>query len=200
MQDSSFALPMSLANEHKMSTNPYAIPTNPLPAETSEDKVRRAHIVRETSIKGLGGVWIFIGGLMIVVFIFFAFMATANSKGSVHQAPHKSVVIIPLYGLALVVTGIGLVKLKRWARIPACILAVLGAFISRIGMIIAIYALFNIFEKKADMVFSEHYKSVILATPQISPRRLPRWAVVGSVMVFLLIMAGIVGWKVKTSM
>ena len=51
------------------------------------------------------------------------------------------------------ITGIGLLKLKRWARILAMVLAVLSLPVFPLGTAIGIYVLYVMFDSETRMIF-----------------------------------------------
>jgi F0F1-type ATP synthase membrane subunit c/vacuolar-type H+-ATPase subunit K len=102
--------------------------------------------------------------------------------------------MILMLGLAafFFVTGIGIRKLKPWARIASGILAGLGLLAIPIGTLINAYILWLLFSKKGATVFSDDYKRIIAETPHVRQKTsIVVWVLIG--LVVALVLFGLIG-------
>src|SRR6185436_19693827 len=119
-----------------------------------------------THVKVLGVLYIALSALMLcaAAFLFFAVGAAAGIVGATADSPDAAVAlpIIGLAGTALVVflalpgliTGIGLLQFRPWARIVGIVLAVLNLIHIPFGTIVGIYALWVLLNKQTEPLFT----------------------------------------------
>ena len=103
-------------------------------------------------------------------------------------------ILIPLgiFVLAISVfqfsTGLGLRKLKSWARISGIVLSCLGLLGFPIGTLISVYILYLLVSKKGQFVFTDEYQQVMAATPHIKYKTsVVVWIFLGLLVVLFLI-------------
>ncbi len=85
-------------------------------------------------------------------------------------------------------TGIGLRRLKPWARVPTGLFSGLGLLGFPIGTLINAYVLYLVFSKKGKTVFAEEYQAIIAATPDMKYRTsIIVWVFLGILIAFLLL-------------
>jgi hypothetical protein len=129
----------------------------------SSEQIRKDHISHEASIKSIGILY-YVGAAMMVIVGFLS--ATSAIPSSTNFAIGGGVVFFSL-GVILVCTGIGLRKLKRWARVVSAILSGFGLLRFPVGTFINAYVLYLLLSKKGRMVFSQEYQRIIAETPDI---------------------------------
>jgi len=173
-----------------MDQNPYAAPQiedSPIAENSSEKEVIRKELIsHEASIKTLGFLYILGAGLWLVAGIF-------SSSTFYDTEPTTGIVVggITLGISALLIfVGVGLRRLKPWARVVAGIFCGLGLLGFPIGTIINGYFLYLLFSQKGVRVFSAEYKEIITATPDVKFKTSKvTWIVLG---VFLLVVVGLI--------
>jgi hypothetical protein len=131
--------------------------------ESSEASIRRDHIKHEASVKSIGVLYYLGAGLLIIAGIL-AFVSEEDES-----LITKVLVGFVLLGLGLLqlCVGWGLRRLRSWSRIPTIILSAIGLLAFPIGTLIHGYIMYLVVCKKGAVVFSDEYKSVIEATPDI---------------------------------
>jgi len=122
-----------------------------------------------THVKVLGVLYIALSGLMLcaAAFLFFAVGTAAGIVGATADSPDAAIAlpIIGLAGTALVaflvilalpglITGIGLLQFRPWARIVGIVLAVLNLIQIPFGTIVGIYALWVLLSKETEPLFT----------------------------------------------
>jgi hypothetical protein len=122
-----------------------------------------------THIKVLGVLYIALSvfGLLIALFIALAF-GTASGIVGMNADAEGAAIAVPIIGLAgtalvtfLVATalpgliaGIGILKLRPWARILGVVVAVLHLIHIPVGTAVGIYALWVLLNKESEQVFT----------------------------------------------
>jgi hypothetical protein len=134
--------------------------TNNTPLE-----IRNAHIKHEASIQSIGLLY-----YLSAVLCIFAALATFLGK-------HEDGFVGWLIAALLLALGFCYYKLGGWfralnrkAKTPGTILACFGLLGFPIGTLISAYILYLIQSKKGEMVFSDYYKEVVEATPEVKYR------------------------------
>jgi hypothetical protein len=122
----------------------------------------------ETHVKVLGALQIALGvfGLLWALVIVLAFGVAAGLVGA-SSDPETALAlpIIGITGMALVaflvilslpsiVTGIGLYRLRPWARIAGIVLSILGIAMVPFGTIVGVYGLWVLFSKDTERLFA----------------------------------------------
>jgi hypothetical protein len=162
----------------------------------SSEHVRQQHLKHEASIKSLGLLYL-IGatsmGLVAIMGLVVPVMMLRQPSGGASVGLPAAPMILML-GLAafFFVTGIGIRKLKPWARIASGILAGLGLLAIPIGTLINAYILWLLFSKKGATVFSDDYKRIIAETPHVRQKTsIVVWVLIG--LVVALVLFGLIG-------
>ncbi len=172
-------------NPIHMSENPYAAPSTDATANaqfSNQEILRKKYISHEVSIKSIGILY-WISGLLMSLSLFALSLNLQENGGSV--VPVVSSIAISVF---FIFVGIHIRKFKRWARIVAIILSVIGLIGFPIGTLISIYFLYLLCSKKGTVVFSEEYQDAIAATPEIKYKTSKvTWAILG-----LLIVGGVI--------
>jgi hypothetical protein len=122
----------------------------------------------ETHVKVLGALQIALGalglfGALILVLVFGGAAGVVGASGD----PQASIAIpiIGLTGMALVtflllmslpsvITGIGLLRLRPWARIAGMVLSIIGLMMIPFGTIVGVYGLWVLFSKDTERLFT----------------------------------------------
>lgn len=153
------------------SQNPYAAPAvaDPVAAETSAEAVRREHLSHEASVKGIGFLFL-LGGVLMGLAVGSAVFASFQTR----SPGETSGIFIFLLLLVLTVlqcwVGIGIRRLRPWARIPGVVFSVLGLLAFPLGTIFSAYFLYLLLSRKGRMVFSAEYAEIMAATPHLKYR------------------------------
>lgn len=165
----------------------------PAPAGESE-VIRRAHLNHEASIKSwgflqmLGGVLVLLGGLAGVA-------SSASDSGGAGAVTALVVFGILIYGGFLLWLGIGLRRLRPWARIGSAILAGIGPVGFPIGTLINGYVLYLLLSQKGRTIFSDAYRRVVAETPHVKYQT-PVWVWILVALVLLFLVA-VIGFSVS---
>lgn len=156
-------------------------------AGTKAEEMRKNHIKHEASVKSIGVLY-FIGGAIV----FLAGMFTLVGSLAAKSRPESIGVAVLLIGLSVaqIWVGIGVRRLRPWARICAGILSGIGLLGFPVGTIINGYILYLVFSEKGKTVFSPEYQEVIRPTPHIKYKTsIVVWIVLG--ILVLVIVGGI---------
>ena len=167
-----------------MKENPYTAPQSTATwTDSSEEQIRREHIKHEASVKSIGILY-FIGAFFVVIS---AVGITLDSSELPLSSRIGIGVVLGSIGVLQFLVGVGLRRLKSWARIPTGILSGIGLLAFPVGTLINGYILYLVFSTKGSMVFSDRYREVIAATPHIKYRTsIVIWILLG---ILLLILA-----------
>jgi hypothetical protein len=154
-----------------MSENPYAAPSTDSfsldSGNTPSTSTRRAYLKHEASVKSIGTLYV-LGGL-VLIFSAVAGIYAAASANDTSSVVGYSIGVLTISILQLWL-GFSLRKLKKGARIPAIIVAVIGLIGFPIGTVISAYILYLLCCQKGKMVFSVEYAQVMADTPEIKYR------------------------------
>lgn len=182
-------------NPDPFDNNPFAAPetmswsveTDPRPAAA----IRRAFLNHEASVQSVGLLYLLGCGLCTAFGFFVGLMALGDESPSVPQVV-SSVILVGL-GFLQGMIGSGLRRLKRWTRIPAMSLSLIGLLVFPIGTIINGYILYLILSSKGTMVFSDEYQEIIRQTPEVKYRTsVIVWRVLGLfALVILCVLLGV---------
>ncbi len=145
--------------------NPYVAPvTDPTPLPnlaTEAERIRRAHIKHEISIRTIGVLFLLgaaISGLMIFGLLVGPAIAPLDA------------VVYAVTGVAGLVLGLGLRRLDPRVRIPSAVFCGFGLLWVPLGTLINAYFIYLLLCAKGRVVFSESYKHVIEQTPHVRHR------------------------------
>src|SRR5262249_47009179 len=122
-----------------------------------------------THVKVLGVLYIALSalGVCAALFLMLAFGIAAGSVGMRAEA-HDAAITLPILGLAGsalvafllalslpgIITGIGLLKFRPWARILGIVLGILHLLYFPFGTALGIYALWVLFSRETEILFS----------------------------------------------
>lgn len=170
------------------SPNPFDAPANPenpyaAPVGASQDpyggdveQIRKQHLSHEASIQGMGTLFLIGGVFGIIGAVMYAVMGIAMLFGLQQNAAEAAVgagffglftVIAAVIGAFQFWTGLGLRRLKPYARIPGIILAAIGLLAVPLGTIISGYFLYLLVSQKGTFIFSPEYENIRNQTPHI---------------------------------
>jgi len=128
----------------------------------------------ETHVKVLGALQIAVGvmGLFGALVLMVVFGGVAGTVG-VSNDPDAAIAlpIIGLTGMALVgflvatslpgvVVGIGLIRLRPWARIAGIVMSILSLIMFPFGTLVGVYGLWVLFSKDTERLFAPRDASV----------------------------------------
>jgi hypothetical protein len=150
--------------------NPYAPPSahvaDVYSPGTMEEEVRRAHIKHEASIRAVGflyllsGAFLALGGTGLLV----ATSAVLRDERSMLAVLGVGY----LAGAAVsIVTGIGIRRLRPWARIVSIVLSAIGLLGFPVGTLIHGYILYLMLAAKGRRIFAADYPGIVAATPHV---------------------------------
>lgn len=160
-------------------------------AGADSERIRQDHIKHEASVKSVGFLYFLTAGFLILASVG-GLVAPGNDAGVLVAA-----FFLGLAGVQIWV-GVGLRRLKPWARIPTGILSGIGLLGFPLGTLINGYILYLVFSEKGKTVFSEDYQRVIQETPHIRYKTsIIVWILLG--LLLLLIGFAFVGFFVARS-
>jgi hypothetical protein len=128
----------------------------------------------ETHVKVLGALHIALGafGLFGAVMLLLVFGGAASIVGASGDADAGiAIPVIGITGMALVtllvalslpgiIIGIGLIRLRPWARVAGIVISIIGLMMIPFGTIVGVYGLWVLFSKDTERLF---------AGPQLAP-------------------------------
>ncbi len=176
--------------------NPYAPPQAdilPGSVEAPEDAevVRRELLNHETSIRGIGSLYLlgaFLCGFGMVVMLI---MAAAQFSVETSPVMLGGALFYALLGWISYYLGRGLRRLDEKVLIGTTILAVIGLLGFPFGTLINIYVLYLLHSQKGKRVMTPEYQAVIAHTPHIKYRT-PLWLIILVVLIVAAVILGIV--------
>lgn len=149
--------------------------------DSPEEQARKAHLNHESSVRAVGLLYL----LLAAFFLFSGLGGFVYSVAVLRGEDLAFGISFSVLGAVLVWTGIGVLRLKPWARILTGIFSSVGLLAIPIGTVVNAYILYLLFSKKGITVFSADYKRVIAETPQIKSRvTVFFWIVVGLMLLF----------------
>ena len=158
----------------------------PLPVTNSLDdprSIRKAHISHEASVKSIGVLY-YLGAFCLLGFGVLGF---SNEKGRTLSEQITIGMFLCAFGVLQFWTGVGLRRLRPWAKTPTGILSGIGLLGFPVGTLINAYVLYLVFSKKGATVFSPQYQAIIAATPDIKYRTsVIVWVFLGLLLAVLL--------------
>ena len=158
----------------------------PLPAPNSfEDprSIRKAHISHEASVKSIGVLY-YLGAFCLLALGILGFF---NEKGRTLAEQITLGVFLCALGVLQFWTGVGLRRLRPWAKTPTGVLSGIGLLGFPVGTLINAYVLYLVFSKKGATVFSPQYQAIIASTPDIKYRTsIIVWVFLGLLLAVLL--------------
>lgn len=168
--------------------NPYAAPTveQPQAEDNSLQALRREYLNHETSVKGMGFLYLLGGGLIGSVMIVALYLTLSDAtKPSGMQVAIMAGILV--YSILQALVGYSIRKLAPWSRDWGIVLALPGLILVPVGTVVSIYFLVLLVSKKGRMVFSPEYAQAIAETPEIRYRTsIWVWIILGAFLLFLL--------------
>jgi hypothetical protein len=150
----------------------------------SAEQIRNDNLKHEASVKSIGFLYFFSATFLLLASFGMGISAASDSRGALASG----LLAVVFFGIAaiLVWVGIGLRRLRPWARIPSGILSGLGLLGFPLGTLINGYILYLLFSAKGKMVFSPEYQRVIAETPHIKYRTsIVIWILLGLLLLFV---------------
>lgn len=135
----------------------------PIPLALNNEETRKEFLNHEASVQS-------IGFLYYIASFAYACLALAMVFSSEHQQLIVRLLMMCVLGLfawGFFWIGTALRKLNQKVRLPATILACIGLLGIPVGTLINGYILYLLHSAKGKMVFSDEYKEVMQATPEI---------------------------------
>jgi hypothetical protein len=122
----------------------------------------------DTHVKVLGSLQIALGamtlfGALVLVFVFGGVTSVISASGDPDTL--EAVSILGITGMALitclmvlglpsVIIGIGLIRLRPWARVAGMVISILSLMMIPFGTIVGVYGLWVLFSKDTERIFS----------------------------------------------
>lgn len=166
---------------------------------STSEQIRQEHIKHEASVKSIGLLYFLSAGFLILS----GTIAVTSARGVAESV--AAALVLLAFAAGFITVGIGLSRLKPWARIAGAIFSGLSLFICTpvallargaggvaFGAIINAYALYLLLSRKGKTVFSDGYKQVIQDTPHIKYRTSILVWIVGGLVLLILLM-GVLG-------
>jgi len=171
--------------------NPYA-PTDfvsdPI-SESSDEQVRQSHLAHESSIKGIGGLFM-VGGALMLLISGVGLMVAISERPDRGEALILSGVYLSL-GILQFWVGRGLRAFDKVARRFGIVFSALGLLFIPIGTLINGYFLYLMCGKKGRFVFSPEYARIRAATPNMRYRTsIGVWILLAVLVVAILVLVG----------
>lgn len=154
----------------------------------ASEEIRKEHLKHEASIRSVGFLYL-LGGVFSALGAAGMLVASITSRSALGGFP--IIVGIIYLGLAalLLTCGMGVRKLKPWARTGSIILSCIGLLGIPVGTLINGYILYLLLSKKGKTVFSEDYKRVIAETPHIKYKTsIIVWVFLAILLLLILVM------------
>jgi hypothetical protein len=157
------------------------------------EQIRREHLNRETSVRGIGSLF-YVGTIVLILFI----ASTVWSRFPLSNDGRPVTVQLFSFGmLGLVVlfavvqgwVGHGLRTLNGSVRLWAVALSALGLINFPIGTVISIYFIYVLVSAKGQFVMTPEYAAIRAATPHIRYKTpIWLWIVLGFLVLLLLLL------------
>jgi hypothetical protein len=177
--------------------NPYApteLVSDPV-SESSDERIRQRHLAHESSIKGIGGLFM-LGGVLLLLISGVGLMAAISGRPDSGEAMILSGVYL-FFGIFQFWVGRGLRAFDSVARRFGILLSALGLLFIPIGTLINGYFLYLLCGKKGRFVFSPDYARIRAATPNMRYRTsIGVWILLAVIIVAILVL---VGWAAFVS-
>jgi hypothetical protein len=141
--------------------NPYVAPSG-----GDEERIRREHLNHETSIKGIGTLWVVSGVAMLIG-------GAVIAIGAIAEVGAFTVILGILYtamgGFAFWV-GRGIRRFDKRVRTAAIVLSAVGLLGFPMGTVINGYMMYLLLSRKGEMIFSDQYREIVARTPHVRYR------------------------------
>lgn len=151
-----------------MSENIYAPPeSSTAPLESKAENIRRQNIKTEATIKSLGSLFIFFGGIITLILI-------TNPYGvKVFEFSDENILVYLTtfaFCVGFIFLGIKTRKLHKISTNISATLCIPMLFGFPVGTLIAAIVLWSIFNRKGQYILSPKYKEIIAQTPHVKYR------------------------------
>jgi hypothetical protein len=172
--------------------NPYAptaLVSDPVMA-SSDEQIRQAHLAHESSIKGIGGLFM-LGGVLMLLISGVGLMVAINERPDRVEALILSGVYL-FFGILQFWVGRGLRAFDKIARRFGIVFSAIGLLFIPIGTLINGYFLYLLCGKKGRFVFSPEYARIRAATPNMRYRTSTGvWILLAVIVVGFLVLVGL---------
>jgi hypothetical protein len=152
-------------------------------------EIRTRMIGHETRIRGIGSLYFLMSTAFLLPLIVMIGVGLSEGLGTV-SGELGVVLIMGVISGGLIYLGHGVRKLRTWSRPVAIAMSSLGLLAIPFGTIINGYFMWLLLSQRGRQVFSDEYRAVIEATPEIRYRSSPV-VLVAFVLLLLLIAAAI---------
>ena len=174
--------------------NPYAPPQASIApglgdAPEDAEAIRRQLLSHETSIRGIGGLYVFGAILMGIAAV--AILLGSLVSSEISGAMAAVAVFYGLFAWISYYLGSGLRRLDPKVRLGTTILAVIGLLGIPVGTLINGYILYLLHSEKGKRVMTTEYQTVVAQTPHIKYRT-PLWLIILALLLVALIVFAVV--------
>ncbi|MCA9128288.1 MAG: hypothetical protein KDB22_14450 [Planctomycetales bacterium] len=182
-------------------TNPYAptsaFSTAQYQASTDAEFIRKQYLSHEASTKSIGVLYLLGAIFLVPVGVgFFGWGIYGIATGEMEALIGLVLGMVYLtLGVGQGLTGIGLRRLRPWARIVGIVFSVIGLIGFPIGTLISGYFLYLLASQKGVYIFSDEYRRIIESTPHIKYKTsIVVWILLG-LLVLLFVLAMIAAFS-----
>jgi hypothetical protein len=152
----------------------------------SPEMLRKKYLNHEAAVRSIGTLY-YLGAVVLIFAGVFSLIAKPPSP-SLHAAVG---IFIIMLAIGYFYVGRGFRLLDPKIKVIGTILAAIGLLSFPIGTLINAYVLYLIHSQKGKMVFSEEYRQVIQATPNIKYKMSLVVVVLLAILVFAILLAGV---------
>jgi len=154
--------------------------------------IRKQFIRHEVgSIKMIGVLYLVNGVLFLL--IAFAVLFIPDEKKITEAQKFLMTLFLLSMGVGLLFTGIKLRTLESWTRIPIAILSGIGVLGFPLGTLVHGWILYLVFSEQGSYIFSDEYKAIVAATPDIQYKSSFQFIVFGILIFIVLIFLSCLG-------
>jgi hypothetical protein len=174
--------------------NPYAPPkahVEDVSADTTtEAAIRREHIKHETSVRSIGTLYYFGGGVMLLGALGLTLGGATGGEAAGAAVVAVAAGIYFVMGAVSLVVAYGIRRLRPWARYASIVLSAISLLGLPFGTIIGAYILYLLLSAKGRRIFAADYPDIVAATPDVKYRTsIVVWVALG--LLLLLILAAV---------
>lgn len=194
---------MSSHSDADPPVNPYApvsVDQPPISLVSNAVEIRKRYIGHEASVKSIGTLYL-LGSLFLVSSGIYTLLQTGVSVASGRILADEAIgalifgILILSLGLLQGFAGYALTRLQSWARIVTIVQSAFSLIFFPIGTLIATYFMYLLLSQKGSYLFTDEYKAVMAATPEVKYRTsIFLW---GLLALFVLVLLVIVGFSVS---
>ena len=175
-----------MSQDAHMSQDVWAPPRAELVEPAGEaERIRSEHLRHETAIRSISAIYFFASLILLTMGLPLILQGPQQARFGIAG------LVCMLLGAGVIVVGVGIRRLRRWVRIPVGVLSGLGLLAVPIGTLINGYALYLVFGRKGQVVFSPDYQEIVERTPHLRRRTSPLVIALGLLILGLIAFAAL---------